>query len=144
MFAVPWPKNSRLNRNRCFEKVHLRVPRISKVERSRNTQRERDIGGADMTTAQPNRNRPLKIAKRMKNRPLQIIVLIDRDALAHIAEDDAGHLLQQSGITQVQQHAVPLIGFSADIFEKENALRVDPRSIGCTKRLRENRDTSTI
>src|ERR1700733_6888819 len=87
-------KNTSLNRNGSFKKVHTRVPLISEIERSRNTQWERDVGSGYVPAAQTNGNRPIKVAKRVKNNAVKVLALIRRNALAHIAEDNARYSFQ--------------------------------------------------
>src|ERR1700712_11257 len=97
-----------------------------------------------MTAAQPNADRSVKIAKRVQNGAIEIVRLVRRYALTHIAEDNARHLFQQSGVAKMKKHAIPLVRFRADVFKKKNTGAVNLWSIRCTERLREDGDTSPI
>src|ERR1700720_2656872 len=80
----------------------------------------------------------------MKNRAIKIVRLVVRNALAHIPKDDARHFLQQSGISKMKEHAVPLVRFRTNVFKEKNTRAINLRSIWCPKRLREDRDTAAI
>src|SRR5258708_26277222 len=97
-----------------------------------------------MTAAQPNADRSVKIAKRVQNGAIEIVRLVRSYALTHIAEDDAGHSFQQSGVAKMNKHAIPLVGFRADVFKKKNTGAFDLRSIRRAECLREDGDTSPI
>src|SRR6266436_4806387 len=97
-----------------------------------------------MTTAQTDGDRPVKVAKRMKNSPVEIVRLIGRYTLAHVTEDDAGHFFQQSRVAKMKKHAIPLVGVRSTVLQKKNAGAVNLRSIRRPKRLREDRDTASI
>src|SRR5260370_29834328 len=97
-----------------------------------------------MTTAQTDGDRSVKVAKRMKDRAVEIVRLVVRYRLTHVAEDDTGRLFQQSGLAKMKQHTVPLVGFRADVFKKKNTRAINVRSIRCAECLREDRDTTSI
>ncbi len=97
-----------------------------------------------MTTAQTDGDGPIKVAKRMKDSAIKIVRLVIRYALAHVAEDNARHFLQQSSVAKMKKHTVPLVRFRADVFQKKNTGAIDVRSIRCAKRLREDRDATSI
>src|SRR3981081_1398338 len=97
-----------------------------------------------MTTAQTDSDRPIKVAKRMKDSAVEIVRLVVRYALAHVPKDDAGHSFQQSGVAKMKKHTVPLVRFRSNVFQKKNAGAIDLRSIRCTERLRKDRDTTPI
>src|ERR1700688_4765778 len=80
----------------------------------------------------------------MKNSAIKIVRLVVRNALAHIAENDTSHFFQQSGVSKMKQHTVPLIRFCADVFKKKNAGTLNLRSIRCAQRLGEDGDTAAI
>src|ERR1700678_354021 len=88
-------EDSRLNRDGGFEKVHLRVPRLRKVERGCDTEWERNVRGADMPTAKTDSNRPVKVAKSVEQGAVKVVVLVSSDALAHVAKDNTRHFFQQ-------------------------------------------------
>src|ERR1700731_2297034 len=80
----------------------------------------------------------------MKNSAIKIVRLVVRYALAHIAEHDARHFFQQSGIAKMKKHTVPLIRFCADVFKKKNTGTLNLRCIRRAKRLREDGDTPPL
>src|ERR1700757_409086 len=96
-----------------------------------------------MTTAQTDTDRPIKVAKRMKDSAIKIRRLVVRYALAHVPKDDAGHSFQQSGITQMKKHTVPLVRFRADVLKKKNTGAINLWSIWRPKRLRKDGDTAS-
>ena len=95
-----------------------------------------------MTTAQADGDRPIKVAKRMKNSAVKEVGLVRRNALTHIAKHNAGHFLQQSRVTKMKEHPVPLVGFCADVFKKKNTGAINVRSKWCAERLDKNRDAA--
>lgn len=78
-----------------------------------------------MSAAQTDANRPIEVPEGMKNSAIKEFDLVGRNTLAHVAEDDAGYLLQQSGVPEMKEHTVPLIGFRADVFKEENTVAVN-------------------
>src|ERR1700688_769961 len=80
----------------------------------------------------------------MKDSALKIVRLIVRYALAHVAEDDAGHFFNQPGIAKMKKHTVPLVRLRADVLKKKNTGAINVRCIRCAECLREDRDTAPI
>ena len=46
--------------------------------------------------------------------------LVGLDAGAGVAEDYAGDLVELTGLAEVVEHAVPLVGLGVDVFEEED------------------------
>ena len=98
-----------------------------------------------MTTTQANGDRSIKVAKRMEDSAVEVVRLVFRYALAHVAEDDAGHVLQQSGVSKMKKHTVPLVRFRTNVLQKKDAAgAINLRSIRRAKRLPEDRNTASI
>src|SRR5580698_1961295 len=136
-------RQGRLNRNSCFDKLHLRIFSIRQIKSDRNTKRQRNIPLVHVSGTKPNRDRAVKITQRMQNRALQILLLFHRDALTHIAEDNSLYTLQPTCISKVQQQPVPLVGLCPNVFKEKNGFCAHLRSIRSTQCLRINRNAPT-
>src|ERR1700761_2822174 len=135
-------RDSSLTAHRCFEKVHLRIPRLGQIEPRRHAERQRDVIRAHMPTSQANTDRPVKLTKRVKNRSLEIFHLFRRNILPHIPKDNPSHFVEKSRIAKMKQHPIPLIRLGSNVFEKENAVFLDAWRIWRAKRLRKDGQTS--
>ncbi len=92
---------------------------VGEVEGSGEMEGKGDVGGVDMTGLEADADGTGEVMERVKDGGLEQGLIFGRGGLAHVAEEDGLDAFEEAGVAEVEEHAIPLEGFDADVFEEE-------------------------
>ena len=114
------------------------------VQLGLNAEGQRDVLPRDVAAAQADGDGTLEVFEGAQNRLLQQIGRrAGRNAIEHLAEDDAVYAFQLAGLAQLPQHAIHLVGLGAHVFKKEQ-LALGLRLPGRAQQRNENAEAAAV